>query len=148
MLIDSPGFFIPCMIVVIETGGKQYTVQVGDVITVEKLGGNENESIVFSHVLLTSDKGKTEIGTPFLDTAVEGKILSHGRGDKIRVFKMKPKKRYQKTQGHRQSYTEVEITKIGVKKPKKAATKTATAVKKAPTKKAPAKKPAAKKAEK
>lgn len=154
------------MIAVIETGGKQYTVQLGNVLNVETLAGKENEKIVFSRVLLLSDGKSTQIGMPFLDATVEGEILSHGRGEKIRVYKMHAKKRYQKTQGHRQNYTEVRITKIAgesyvpaksVKKEKmekveekevkKESAKKSAPKKEAP-KKAPAKKTTAKKASK
>ncbi len=143
------------MLAVIETGGKQYTVSVGDVLLVEKLLEEEGKNVVFQRVLLTSDGSKTAIGTPFLDTSVEAKVLEHGRGKKIRVFKMKAKKRYQKTQGHRQSFTKVEITKIGASSAKSAPKKVASekkesaklvAKKKTPIKKTPAKKTISKKA--
>ena len=109
-------FFLEiAMIAVIETGGKQYTVEVGTKITIEKLPEQTGEQVVFSRVLLTSDNGKTEIGMPFLETTVEGKILDSGRDEKIRVYKMHAKKRYQKTQGHRQSFVSVQITGISGK---------------------------------
>ncbi len=103
------------MFAVIETGGKQYTVRAGEKIKVETLPVEENGIIYFPRVLLVSDGDKTEIGTPFLDTAVKGKVISHGRGDKIRVFKMKSKKRYKRTKGHRQNFSLVEILEIGGK---------------------------------
>lgn len=87
-------------------------VKKGDKIQVEKLTGNAGDAIKFDKVLLTSDGSSVEVGKPFLTTAVEGKLLSQGRGEKVRVFKYKAKSKYRKTQGHRQSYTEVEITKI------------------------------------
>ena len=135
------------MIAVIETGGKQYTVKIGDVISIEKIPDLTTEMVTFSRVLLTSEGDKTEIGTPFLDISVQGKVITAGRGDKIRVYKMHAKKRYQKTQGHRQDYLKVEITGIGGKTAAKTAPKKEeVAAKKATAKKAPAvKKTAAKK---
>ncbi len=97
------------MFAVIETGGKQYKVTKGDVFDIEKLEGKDGEAVKFDKVLLVDDK----VGTPTLSGAtVTGKIVEHKRGEKIVVFKMKAKKRYQKTQGHRQSLTTVEITDI------------------------------------
>jgi len=113
------------MLAVIKTGGKQYLVQLGDKIKVEKLESKEGENIIFSDVLLVAenfagvkntamDKNKkVEIGKPFVAGAkVEAKVLSHGKEDKIIVFKYKAKKRYSRKIGHRQPYTEVEITGI------------------------------------
>ncbi len=101
------------MIAIIQTGGKQYLVSKGDKIQVEKLAGEKDTVLIFDKVLATFDGSKYQLGKPFLDGAkVEGKVLSQGRGDKIRVFKYKAKSKYRRTQGHRQSYTEVEITKI------------------------------------
>lgn len=101
------------MIAVIKTGGKQYLVKPGDKLKVEKLDKKEGETIVFSDVLLVEKSKKISIGTPVVKEAkVEAKILSHGRGDKIIVFKYKPKTRYARKIGHRQPYTEIEITGI------------------------------------
>lgn len=104
------------MFAIVETGGKQYLVEEGQKLKVETLKGEEGENITLDKVLLTTD-GKedgTKMGTPYLEGAsVEAKVLSHGRGKKIRVFKKESKKRYERTQGHRQNYTELEITKIG-----------------------------------
>lgn len=103
------------MFVVVDIAGHQYKVAKGDKVRVNKLEAKEGEKVVLNTVLLTSaDEGKTvKIGEPFVSGAqVEAKVLSHGRADKIRVFKMKPKKRYRKTQGHRQDYTELEITAV------------------------------------
>lgn len=97
------------MFAVIETGGKQYKVAKGDTLDVERLEGKEDSPIKFDKVLLVDEK----VGTPTVSGAsVSGKIVAHKRGEKIVVFKMKAKKRYQKTQGHRQELTTVEITDI------------------------------------
>ena len=100
------------MIAIIKTGGKQYLVQPGDKIKVEKLEAKEGAEISFSDVLLVENDKKVEIGTPMLKTKVTAKVLSHGKGEKIIVFKYKPKKRESRKIGHRQPYTEIEITRI------------------------------------
>jgi len=101
------------MLAIIKTGGKQYLVQPGDKIKVEKLDKKEGQEIVFSDVLLAEKNRKVEIGTPVVkDAKVEAKVLSHGKGEKIIVFKYKPKKRFSRKIGHRQPYTEIEITGI------------------------------------
>jgi large subunit ribosomal protein L21 len=101
------------MFAIIETGGKQYLVSQGDKIQIEKVDGDAGNAIAFDKVLFVGDDKTYSIGKPVVDgKVVEGKILQQGRGDKIRVFKYKAKSKYRRTQGHRQSYTEVEITKI------------------------------------
>ncbi len=101
------------MLAVIKTGGKQYIVKKGDKIKIEKLKEAQGQEVVFDQVLLVEKAKKVKIGTPFVEGAkVTGKVLEHGKGEKIIVFKYKPKKRYRKKQGHRQPYTKVEITKI------------------------------------
>ncbi len=101
------------MIAVIQSGGKQYLVSKGDKIQVEKLAGEKDATLTFDQVLATFDGAKYELGKPFLSGAkVEAKILKQGRSPKVRVFKYKAKSKYRRTIGHRQSYTEVEITKI------------------------------------
>jgi len=100
------------MIAVIKTGGKQYIVQPGDKIKVEKLEKKEGETFSFTDVLLVEKNKKVEIGNPLVKAEVQAKVLSHGKGDKIIVFKYKPKKRYSRKIGHRQPYTEIEITGI------------------------------------
>ena len=98
---------------VIKTGGKQYLVSEGKKIKIEKLEAEEGKEVIFDQVLLTLGVNKLSIGTPLVDGAkVTGKVLKQGRAEKIVIFKYKPKKRYKKKQGHRQSFTEVEITKI------------------------------------
>lgn len=104
------------MYAVIETGGKQYRVAVGDNLKVEKLDVGEGEAVELDRVLLLSDNGEVTVGNPTLeDTTVSARVVSHGRGEKIRVFKMKRRKGYRRTQGHRQAFTELEITAIGGK---------------------------------
>lgn len=96
---------------VIKVGGKQHLVSVGDAIYTEKLDGNQGDIVKFNEVLMLGDK----IGNPYLEgVTVEGKIEKQGKQKKIVVFKYKSKDRSnRKTQGHRQPYTKVEITKIG-----------------------------------
>jgi len=101
------------MFSVIETGGKQYKVAVGDKIKVEKLEGKEGSKVVFDQVLLVSDGKDAKVGEPYLSGAkVSGEILKQGRGDKVIVFKYKARKRERTKNGHRQHYTEVKITDI------------------------------------
>lgn len=101
------------MIAIIQTGGKQYMVSKGDKIQVEKLAGEKDGILTFDKVLATFDGSKYSLGKPFLDGAtVEGKVLKQARSRKVLVFKYKAKSKYRRTQGHRQSYTEVEITKV------------------------------------
>lgn len=101
------------MIAIIRTGGKQYIVKPGDKLKVEKLLKDVGEEFVFPDVLLVEKSDKVEIGTPFVKAEVRAKVLSHGKEDKVIVFKYKPKKRESRKIGHRQPYTEVEI--IGIK---------------------------------
>lgn len=102
------------MFVVVEIAGKQFKVSKGDVIEVPKLKDNkEGDKVKIDKVLLKSDGKKTDIGTPYISgSSVELTIKEHGRGEKIRVFKKKPKKRYERTIGHRQSYTKVEVMAV------------------------------------
>jgi large subunit ribosomal protein L21 len=101
------------MYAIILTGGKQYKVQEGDVVFVEKLFAEEGEAITFDKVLAVSKEGTVNFGAPILAAAsVNAKILSHGKGEKIVVFKYKAKKNVKKKQGHRQPYTKVQIEKI------------------------------------
>jgi large subunit ribosomal protein L21 len=102
-------------IAVIETGGKQYIVKENQVIKIEKLPQKSEEKVVFDKILLVSeDNGKDfKLGTPYLETKVEGIITEQGRDKKIRVVKYKPKIRYKKVSGHRQNFTKVKISKIG-----------------------------------
>ena len=102
------------MYAIIETGGKQVRVQPGNKIRVERLKAEIGADVQFDNVLLVAGENETKIGTPHVeDTPVFAKVLDHGRGEKIRVIKMKRRKNYRRTQGHRQSYTELEILSIG-----------------------------------
>ena len=101
------------MYAVIKTGGKQYRVQQGDVIFVEKIDSQADEAVTFEEVLLVNDGDQTRIGAPTVEGAkVEGKVLGQVKGQKIVVYKYKAKKNERKKQGHRQPYTKVEITAI------------------------------------
>ena len=114
------------MYAIIESCGKQYKVAEGDVVFFEKLDAEEGKKVTFDKVVLVSEEGKVQVGTPYVKgVKVEGKVVSHGKGKKIIVFKMKPKKNYRRKQGHRQPYTKVEITSIKTAT-KKAETKKAT----------------------
>ncbi|MFA5523917.1 MAG: 50S ribosomal protein L21 [Tissierellales bacterium] len=101
------------MYAVIETGGKQYRVQEGDVLFIEKVAGNEGENLSFDKILLLSNGEEVKVGKPYVEGAtVTGNIVEHGKAKKIVVYKFKRKKDYRKKQGHRQPYTRVKIEKI------------------------------------
>ena len=101
------------MLAVIKTGGKQYLVKKGDKIKVETLEGEIGDKIEFSEVLFLGSDKEVKVGTPFLkDVKIEGKILKQGKAKKVTGVKHKAKKRYKVKFGHRQNFTEVEITKI------------------------------------
>jgi len=100
------------MLAIIRTGGKQYIVKPGDKIKVEKLDKKEGEKFSFTDVLLTEKNRSVEIGVPNVKAEVEAKVLSHGKGDKVIIYKYKPKKRESTKTGHRQQHTEVEILSI------------------------------------
>jgi large subunit ribosomal protein L21 len=98
---------------IIETGGKQYRVSVGDRLSVERLTTPEGDQITFDRVLLVGGDGTTRVGAPVVDGAtVSATVDDHFRGEKIVVFKYKPKKRYRRRIGHRQSLTHLTITAI------------------------------------
>jgi len=132
------------MYAVIEFAGHQYKVKEGDKFEVNSLDAKEGSKLVIDKVLMTfDDKGTIDLGTPLVSGgSVELKVLEHLKGDKVRVYKMKAKKRYRRNKGHRQSLTMVEVVKIGgAKSPaKKAAPKKETAEKKSPAKKVTPKK--------
>jgi large subunit ribosomal protein L21 len=101
------------MYAIIKTGGKQYKVSEGDVITVEKLAANEGEAVVFDNVLTVVNDGEVKVGTPVVEGAkVTGKVEAQGKAKKILVFKYKAKSNYRRRQGHRQPFTKVVIEKI------------------------------------
>ncbi len=100
---------------VIVTGGKQYTVAEGDVLYIEKLNAEAEETVKFEQVLAVLDGENTKIGAPVVEgAAVEAKVVKNGKGKKIHVLKYKAKKNEKKKIGHRQPYTKVEITKIAL----------------------------------
>ena len=112
------------MYAIIETGGKQYKVQAGDQIRVEKLNVEDGGAVVFDKVLAAGEGADIKIGAPYLEgVTVEGTAVESGKGDKVIIFKYKAKKDYRKKQGHRQPYTLVEITSVAGEKaaPKAAA---------------------------
>lgn len=110
------------MYAVIEACGKQYKVTKGDVVFFEKLEAEEGKKVTFDKVVLLSDDKKVEVGAPYVKgIKVEGKVVAHGKGKKIVVFKYKAKKNYKRKQGHRQPYTKVEITAIKLPAAKKEA---------------------------
>lgn len=104
------------MYAIIKTGGKQYRVAEGDIINVEKLEVAVDETIALKDVLFVNDGENTFVGKPVVEGAeVEAKVLAEGKSEKVIVFKYKAKKDYRKKQGHRQPYTQLQITKIAVK---------------------------------
>lgn len=128
------------MYAIIESCGKQYKVSEGDVVFFEKLDTEVGKKVTFKEVVLVSNDKKVEVGAPHVKGAkVEGKVMEHGKGKKIIVYKYKAKKNYRRTQGHRQPYTKVEITKIALAAEKVAKTEE-VAEKPATTKRATTKK--------
>jgi len=104
------------MSAVIEFYGKQYTVNKGDVIAVDKIDKKEKEKIEIDKVLVTNEKDNVNIGSPYIANAkVEAKIIEHVRDEKVHVFKYKRRKNYKKLKGHKQPYTMIKIEKITVK---------------------------------
>ena len=101
------------MYAVVQTGGKQYRVSNGDIINVEKLNVEAGQNVVLDEVIAVSGDGKTVVGKPFVDGAkVECKVVENGKGKKVIIYKYKAKKDYRKKQGHRQPYTQLEVTNI------------------------------------
>ncbi len=102
------------MYAVISTGGKQYRVTAGEKLKVEQLAAKVGSEIMLDQVLMVADGDQIALGTPLLAGAkVTAKVIAHGRGDKVRIFKMQRRKHYRKSQGHRQNFTEIEI--LGIK---------------------------------
>jgi len=101
------------MYAVIKAGGKQYRVASGEKLKIESVVAEVGSEIVLDQVLMVADGDKVTLGTPTLTGAsVKAKVISHGRGDKVHIFKMRRRKHYRKSQGHRQNYTEIEILGI------------------------------------
>ena len=101
------------MYAVIQTGGKQYRVKSGEQIKVELLSEQVGAAVSFDKVLMLGEGEGVKVGTPFVSGAkVKATVVAQGRGEKVRIFKMRRRKHYQKSQGHRQGYTEVRIDEI------------------------------------
>lgn len=101
------------MYAIIKTGGKQYRVSPGEKLRVESLAVAEGESVNFDQILMVADGDNVSVGNPLLsDAVVTGKVLSHGRGDKVRIIKFRRRKHHRKQMGHRQNFTELEIVSI------------------------------------
>ena len=104
------------MYAVIKTGGKQFKVTEGETLKVEKLSTEVGKVLVLNSVLTLVDGEKVTIGKPMIKGAsIDATVISHGKGDKVKIFKMNRRKGYRKSQGHRQSFTEIKINKIAVK---------------------------------
>jgi large subunit ribosomal protein L21 len=101
------------MYAVIKTGGKQYKVAPGETLKVEQLPADVGAAVVLDQVLMVGDGDSVRVGQPTLaGTTVQATVLAHGRGEKVKIFKMRRRKHYQKHQGHRQGYTELQIDGI------------------------------------
>jgi large subunit ribosomal protein L21 len=111
------------MYAVIKAGGKQHKVQPGDVIEIELMHGGHDEAVSFTPILVVDDEGKTHYGKELGKAQVKGKLVGQGKGDKVKIFKYRPKTGYTRRQGHRQMLTLVEILEVTL--PKRAATKKA-----------------------
>jgi len=103
------------MYAVIETGGKQYRVAPGDKVRVEKLDAAEGDAVQFAQVLMVANGEDVKIGKPYVEGgSVSATVKSHGRGKKVEIIKFRRRKHHMKRQGHRQAYTELEITDVTV----------------------------------
>jgi large subunit ribosomal protein L21 len=101
------------MFAVIKTGGKQYRVAAGDKLKVEKLPGDVGSEVLLDQVLMIGEGAAIKVGAPLVaGAAVKATVVSHGKGDKVTIFKLRRRKHYKKSQGHRQQYTEIQITGI------------------------------------
>ncbi|MGZ5094785.1 MAG: 50S ribosomal protein L21 [Burkholderiales bacterium] len=101
------------MYAVVKTGGKQYRVTAGEKLKIEQLAADIGAEVVLDQVLFVANGEDVTMGTPLISgAAVTAKVVAHGRGDKVRIFKMRRRKHYRKSQGHRQNYTEIEILGI------------------------------------
>jgi large subunit ribosomal protein L21 len=103
------------MYAVMKTGGKEYRVSKGDLIRIEKLEGNVGDQVTLKDVLMVSDEGKTQVGTPLLNNAViKGEIVLEAKGKKVLTYKMKRRKNYRRFKGHRQDYTLLKVNEISL----------------------------------
>jgi large subunit ribosomal protein L21 len=101
------------MYAVVKTGGKQYRVSAGEKLKIEQIAADVGQEIQLEEVLLVADGDAFKLGAPLVAGAkVTAKVLKHGRGDKVHIYKMRRRKHYRKSQGHRQNYTEIEILGI------------------------------------
>jgi large subunit ribosomal protein L21 len=117
MLVESAPFSMPSrertMYAVVKTGGKQYRVSAGEKLKIEQIPAEVGAEIVLDQVLLVADGEAVTMGTPLVAGAqIKARVVSHGRGEKVRIFKLRRRKHYRKSQGHRQNYTEIEILGI------------------------------------
>jgi large subunit ribosomal protein L21 len=103
------------MYAVLKTGGKEYRVSKGDLVRVEKMEGNVGDPVTLKEVLMVSQEGDIQVGTPLLANAtVTGEIVQHIKGKKVLIFKMKRRKNYRRLRGHRQTYTYIKVNDISV----------------------------------
>ena len=102
------------MYAIIKSGGKQYRVKAGEQVRVEALAAEVGSTVSLEEVLLVGTGDGVTVGAPLVSGAkVKATVVSHGRGDKVKIFKLRRRKHYQKTQGHRQNYTEIRVDSIG-----------------------------------
>jgi large subunit ribosomal protein L21 len=114
-MVEVPGGFIERadMYAVIKTGGKQYKVAAGEKIKVEQIAAEVGQEIVIDQVLAVGNGAELKIGTPLVAGAsVKATVVAQGKHDKVRIFKLRRRKHYKKSQGHRQTYTELEISAV------------------------------------
>jgi large subunit ribosomal protein L21 len=102
------------MLAVVEIAGTQFEVENNSTYNVPLLEGNPGDTVEFSNILLADDNGSTKVGEPYLAGNVTAKIIEHGKGDKVLVFHKKRRKGYRKLNGHRQRFTQIEITNISI----------------------------------
>ncbi len=103
------------MYAVVKSGGKEYRVSKGDLIRIERLGGKAGDQVLLKDVLMVSDEGQSQFGTPNLAHAVvTGKIVQEAKGEKVFTYKMKRRKNYRRTKGHRQTYTYLRVEDISL----------------------------------
>jgi large subunit ribosomal protein L21 len=103
------------MYAVVKTGGKQYRVAAGEKLRIEQIAGDVGSEVVLDQVLMLADGDAVTLGTPLVSGAsVKATVVAHGRADKVRIFKLRRRKHYQKRQGHRQNFTEIKIDAISI----------------------------------
>ncbi|GAB1370957.1 hypothetical protein MASR1M45_10190 [Candidatus Kapaibacterium sp.] len=102
------------MLAVVEIAGTQFEVEPNSVYNVPLLDANPGDTVEFTNILLAENSGSTTVGTPYLNGNVTAKVIEHGKGDKVLVFHKKRRKGYRKLNGHRQNFTQIEITNISI----------------------------------